>query len=183
MQSLGTDGETQKHALLKPTLTAVPSLLYPQTVLLRMAGLGGPGSTSGDGQTLVIPAFRTFTRLHALSCRLRGVRIGDGYSLDNARRTPVKQGCEVTLRVVRLVGLPATEQDADPFDAQGANGGAMAFAAGPLVLIKFGGPITEADRWPANSWKDWRRNFGQAQRKWAHLDLPPLFLEKTNPKI
>ena len=35
MQSLGTDGETQKHALLKPTLTAIPSLLYPQTVLLR----------------------------------------------------------------------------------------------------------------------------------------------------
>src|SRR6266481_3649753 len=35
MQSLGTYGETQTHALLKPTLTAVPSLLYPQTVLLR----------------------------------------------------------------------------------------------------------------------------------------------------
>ena len=28
MQSLGTDGETQTHAILKPTLTAVPSLLY-----------------------------------------------------------------------------------------------------------------------------------------------------------
>jgi hypothetical protein len=34
MQSLGTYGETQTHAILKPTLTAVPSLLYPQTVLL-----------------------------------------------------------------------------------------------------------------------------------------------------
>jgi hypothetical protein len=41
MQSLGTYGETQKHALLKPTLTAVPSLLYPQTVLLRWEGLRG----------------------------------------------------------------------------------------------------------------------------------------------
>jgi hypothetical protein len=35
MQSLGTDGETQKHALLKPTLTAVPSLLYPAWFLRR----------------------------------------------------------------------------------------------------------------------------------------------------
>jgi hypothetical protein len=35
MQSLGTDGETQKHALLKPTLTAVPSLLYPDCDLDR----------------------------------------------------------------------------------------------------------------------------------------------------
>jgi len=41
MQSLGTYGETQKHALLKPTLTAVPSLLYPQTVLLRGQALAG----------------------------------------------------------------------------------------------------------------------------------------------
>jgi len=52
MQSLGTYGETQKHALLKPTLTAVPSLLYPQTVLLRWRGLRGGGTTPGDGQTL-----------------------------------------------------------------------------------------------------------------------------------
>ena len=36
MQSLGTYRETQKHALLKPTLTAVPSL-YPQTVLFALA--------------------------------------------------------------------------------------------------------------------------------------------------
>ena len=41
MQSLGTYGETQKHALLKPTLTAVPSLPYPQTVLLHLQGLRG----------------------------------------------------------------------------------------------------------------------------------------------
>jgi hypothetical protein len=52
MQSLGTYGKTQKHALLKPTLTAVPSLLYPQTVLLRCRGLRGGGSKSGDRQTL-----------------------------------------------------------------------------------------------------------------------------------
>jgi hypothetical protein len=29
MQSLGTDGETQTHALLEHSLAAVPSLLYP----------------------------------------------------------------------------------------------------------------------------------------------------------
>ena len=32
MQSLGTYGETQTHAILKPTLTAEPSLLYPETL-------------------------------------------------------------------------------------------------------------------------------------------------------
>ena len=31
MQSLGTYGETQTHAILKPTLSAVPSLLYPDS--------------------------------------------------------------------------------------------------------------------------------------------------------
>jgi hypothetical protein len=35
MQSLGTYGETQTHAILKPTLTAVPSLLYPASTLSR----------------------------------------------------------------------------------------------------------------------------------------------------
>ena len=52
MQSLGTYGETQKHALLKPTLTAVPSLLYPQTVLLRRKGLRGGGIKPGEASTL-----------------------------------------------------------------------------------------------------------------------------------
>jgi hypothetical protein len=35
MQSLGTDGETQTHALLSPTLAAVPSLLYPASRILE----------------------------------------------------------------------------------------------------------------------------------------------------
>jgi len=51
MQSLGTYWETQKHALLKPTLTAIPSLLYPQTVLLRWKASAGQ-TDSGASQTL-----------------------------------------------------------------------------------------------------------------------------------
>ena len=49
MQSLGTYGETPKQALLKPTLTAVPSLLYPQTVLLRAEASAG-GNQSGEAR-------------------------------------------------------------------------------------------------------------------------------------
>ena len=33
MQSLGTYGETQTHAILTPTLAPVPSLLYPDLAL------------------------------------------------------------------------------------------------------------------------------------------------------
>lgn len=33
MQSLGTYGETQTHAILTPTLAPVPSLLYPSIVV------------------------------------------------------------------------------------------------------------------------------------------------------
>ena len=43
MQSLGTDGETLTLALLQPTLIAVPSLLYPQTVLLHWSRAVGVG--------------------------------------------------------------------------------------------------------------------------------------------
>src|SRR6266478_8190705 len=41
MQPLGTHGETQTHAMLKPTLTAVPSLLYPDWFFTTEPSEGG----------------------------------------------------------------------------------------------------------------------------------------------
>ena len=52
MQSLGTYGETQTHAILTPTLAPVPSLLYPYPVLLRWrppAGLNRICRSQGAG--------------------------------------------------------------------------------------------------------------------------------------
>src|SRR3972149_4159783 len=47
--------------------------------------------------------------------------------------------------VVRGVVFPATIQNADPFEGQGAHGGVMAFAFGALVLVVGTRPLGEAD--------------------------------------
>ena len=69
MQSLGTDGETQTHALLQPTLTAVPSLLYPQTALLRRRNARGFESRSGVSRTMCRCRIRVSSgRIRLLRC-------------------------------------------------------------------------------------------------------------------
>ena len=71
---------------------------------------------------------------------------------------------EITLRVVSRALFPASKQDADPLKSDRANGGVMALTVKALLCTMSLGPGQERMEWPANSWKDWRRNFGHAQR-------------------
>ena len=43
--------------------------------------------------------------------------------------------------IVRRSGLPATKDNADPFEGQGAYGGVMGFAALPLLVVVGASPI------------------------------------------
>ena len=50
------------------------------------------------------------------------------------------QGIEIAILRIRRLRLPATEQDANPFEGQGAQGGVVTFANGTLLEIEGFGP-------------------------------------------
>src|SRR4029453_3214886 len=56
------------------------------------------------------------------------------------RGVVVAEGFEITLLGIRNLRLPATEQDANPFEGQSAERGVVTFAGGTLLEIEGFGP-------------------------------------------
>ena len=56
------------------------------------------------------------------------------------------QGFEIGRLIIGGLSLPTPEEDADPFEGQGADGGVMAVAAGALLVVVSAGPRGEANR-------------------------------------
>jgi len=59
---------------------------------------------------------------------------------------------EVAGFVVGLAVFPAAEEDADPFEGHGADGGVMAVSAGPEVVVEGLDQVLRLRAWSANSW-------------------------------
>ena len=54
--------------------------------------------------------------------------------------------------VLGLAVFPAAEEDADPFEGHGADGGVMAVSAGPEVVVEGLDQVLRLRAWSANSW-------------------------------
>ena len=81
-------------------------------------------------------------------CQGRGVwivaqlstAIGGGCEEGQQGSLALLEGFEVTLFGVGGVGFPAAEEDSDPFECQGSQGGVVSFAAGALEEVERLGP-------------------------------------------
>ena len=50
------------------------------------------------------------------------------------------EGIEIAFFAIGRAGLPAAEQDADPFEGQGSQGGVVSLAKGSLLEVQGLGP-------------------------------------------
>ena len=96
------------------------------------------------------------------------------------------EGLGVVVVGVGFSVFPHLEEDADPLEGEGSDGGLVFHAGGFFGLVEgfsridfFGGHQRRV--WSANSWKVCLRNWGQAWRLWTDLDLPLCWVTGAMP--